>query len=49
MLEYKALGLLSRLACDPPTMENMLETLCVLFSSAWCGKRVASEEKMVRQ
>ena len=35
MLRYKALGLILRLACDLPTMESMLETLCVLFSSAW--------------
>lgn len=36
VLRYEALGLILRLACDLPTMESMLETLCVLSSSAWC-------------
>ena len=31
----KALDLILRLACDLPTMESMLEMLCVLSSSAW--------------
>ena len=34
MPERKALGLILRLACDLPTMESMLETLCALSSSA---------------
>ena len=39
VLECKALGLILRLACDLPTMERMLETLCILFSSAWRVRR----------
>lgn len=35
MLRSEALGLILRLACDLPTMESMLETSYVLFSSAW--------------
>ena len=34
VLRYKALGLILRLACDLPTIESMLETMCVLFRSA---------------
>lgn len=43
MLRYKALGLILRLACDLPTMESMLETLCVLFSSALGQRRRQSK------
>ncbi len=49
MLKYKALGLILRLACDLPTMESMLETLCVLFSSAWYVERIERVEKEVSQ
>ena len=38
MLTYEALGRILRLACDLPTMESLLEMLCVLFSSAGWAK-----------